>query len=154
MVSSNLHLDIQNILMPSGLSMQVLHAGLLISHSTWPAHLTPHDTIFYWRGLYETLCTHQKMYTGYIFRHYNVTTVCFIQNVPSNLRQNLVGNWSRTLWKLRLVPLVGYSMDLYKEFLSCLTEELLQRCRRNRGFFFFPYGLLGDGIRWYWLYIA
>jgi len=28
-------------------------------------------------------------------------------------------------------------MDLYKEFLSCLTEELLQRCRRNREFLFF-----------------
>ena len=53
------------------------------------------------------------------------------------LRQNLVGNWIHTLWKLRLVPLVGYSMDLYKEFLSCLTEELLQRCRRNRVFLFF-----------------
>jgi len=56
------------------------------------------------------------------------------------LRQNLVGNWSHRLWKLRLVPLVWCSMDLYKEFLSCLTEELLQRCRRNREFLFLHVG--------------
>lgn len=62
------------------------------------------------------------------------------------LWQNLVGNWSCTLWKLRLVPLVGYSMDLYKEFLSCLTEELLQRCRRNREFLFY---CLWDIAWWY-----